>query len=210
MNDCFVALLSHLTQSLGGSLGFAIISLSFCVRAALLPLTVKLARRARRNQTIMESLRPEMEELRKRFEKRPELFFEEMRKLYRKHNCTPFDIPTLVGSFIQLPIFGLLYNSIRSSLGSTTGFLWIKNLASPDFYLTLIIISLTALSVYLVPASSEQVRSALVIVQVAITLLIVWKLAAGLSLYWVSSGVVTLVQTLWLRYRLAPSEVGPE
>jgi YidC/Oxa1 family membrane protein insertase len=188
----------------------AIISLSFCVRAALLPLTVKLARRARRNQTIMESLRPEMEELRKRFEKRPELFFEEMRKLYRKHNCTPFDIPTLVGSFIQLPIFGLLYNSIRSSLGSTTGFLWIKNLASPDFYLTLIIISLTALSVYLVPASSEQVRSALVIVQVAITLLIVWKLAAGLSLYWVSSGVVTLVQTLWLRYRLAPSEVGRE
>jgi YidC/Oxa1 family membrane protein insertase len=208
MNDCFVALLSHLTQALGGSLGLAIISLSFCVRAALLPLTVKLARRARRNQTIMESLRPEMEELRKRFEKRPELFFEEMRTLYRKHNRTPFDIPTLVGSFIQLPIFGLLYNSIRSSLGSTTGFLWIKNLASPDFYLTLIIISLTALSVYLVPVSSEQARSALVIVQVVITLFIVWKLAAGLSLYWVSSGVVTLVQTLWLRYRLAPSEVG--
>src|SRR5689334_18960807 len=115
MNDAVVALLGYLTQSLD-SLGGAIILLSLGVRGALLPLTIKLARRARRNQEIMERLKPEIEQLKTRFEKKPERLFEEMRKLYRKHDCNPFDVPTLVGSFIQLPIFAMLYSSIRASL----------------------------------------------------------------------------------------------
>ena len=200
MNEMLIALLACLAQSVG-SLGFAIIIVSLGLRAALLPLTIKLARRARRNQEIMRLLQPEIEQLKKRFEKKPERFFEEMRKLYRKHDCSPFDLPTLAGSFIQFPIFGILYGSIRSSLGSSSAFLWIKNLASPDFFLTLLILSLTGLSVYLMPSASQQMRSALIAIQVIVPFFIVWKLAAGLGLYWASSGVVGLVQTLWLRYR---------
>src|SRR5689334_13201059 len=146
MNDSIIALLTGLTQSLG-SLGGAIIALSLGVRLAFLPLTIKLARRARRNQEIMQRLQPELEQLKKRFEKNPERLFAEMRKLYQKHGCNPFDIPTLVGGLIPLPIFGILYSSIRSSLGSSNAFLWIRNLASPDFCLTLVVLSLTALSV---------------------------------------------------------------
>ena len=96
--------------------GYAIIILSLGIRVALLPLTIRLARRALRNQEIMRALQPEVEQLRKRFEKKPKRFFEEMRKLYRKHDCRPFDMPTLIGIFVQLPIFGMLYSSIRSSL----------------------------------------------------------------------------------------------
>ena len=79
--------------------------------------------------------------------------------------------------------------------------MWIKNLALPDFILTCVIVALTGLSAYLIPAASEQMRTTLIVIQVVVTLLIVWKLAAGLSLYWVSSGVVGLFQTLWLRYQ---------
>src|ERR1051325_4996158 len=200
MNEFLIGLLACLNQSLGG-LGWAIIILSLGVRVALLPLTIKLARRARRNQEIMQALQPEIEELKKRFEKKPDRFFEELRKLYRKHGCNPFDIPALLAGFVQIPIFGILYSSIRSSLSSSSAFLWIKNLASPDFLLTLLILSLTGLSVYLMPSASTQVRYALIVMQVMITFFIVWKLAAGLSLYWVSSGAVNLFQTLWLRYR---------
>jgi len=202
MNDSIIALLTGLTQSLG-SLGGAIIALSLGVRLAFLPLTIKLARRARRNQEIMQRLQPELEQLKKRFEKNPERLFAEMRKLYQKHGCNPFDIPTLVGGLIPLPIFGILYTSIRSSLGSSNAFLWIRNLASPDFCLTLVVLSLTALSVYLVPSASPQMRNTLVVIQLLVTFFMIWKLAAGLSLYWVSSGFVALVQTLWLRYRSA-------
>ena len=123
MNDVVIGLLISLSQSFGGSLGCAIIVLSLGIRVALLPLTIKLARRARRNQEIMRLLQPEIEELKKRFEKKPERFFAEMRKLYQKHDCSPFDLPMLTASFIQLPIFGILYNSIRKSLSLSSAFL---------------------------------------------------------------------------------------
>jgi YidC/Oxa1 family membrane protein insertase len=208
MNGALAALLAHLTQSLGGSLGWAIISLSMAIRVALLPLTITLARRAQRTQEIVRALQPEIEQLRKRFEKKPERFFEEMHKLYKRHNCSPFDIRILAGSLVQLPIFGMLYTAIRSSISANSAFLWIRNLASPDFYLMLLIVSLTGVSAYLMPSASEHTRSTLIGIQVVVTFFIVWKLAAGLSLYWLSSGAITMCQTLLLRDRSDPGSRG--
>src|SRR5689334_6778682 len=108
MNDLLIALLTSLSHSLGDSLGSAIIALSLGIRVALLPLTIKMARRARRNQEIMRRLQPEIEELKKRFEKNPERLFAELHKLYQKHDCSLLDLPTLAGSFVQLPIFAIL------------------------------------------------------------------------------------------------------
>jgi len=202
MNDMILALLASLSHAFGGSLGCAIVILSLGIRIALLPLTTRLARRALRNQEVMRTLQPEVEQLKRRFEKKPERLFEEMRKLYREHDCRPFDIPTLVGIFIQLPIFGVLYSSIRSSLSSKSAFLWIRNLASPDIWLTLVIVFVTGLSAYLMPSNSEH-RNTLIVIQMVVTFLIVWKLAAGLGLYWASSSLVGLFQTVWLRCRYA-------
>jgi YidC/Oxa1 family membrane protein insertase len=94
----------------------------------------------------------------------------------------------------------MLYRSIRLSLSSSSAFLWIRNLASPDFCLTLLILFMTGLSMYLMPSASGQGRSVLIAIQVIITFLIVWKLAAGLGLYWLSSGAVGILQTVWIRY----------
>lgn len=201
MNDMIIGLLASLSHSFGGSLGWAIITLSLGIRIALLPLTIRLARRARRNQEMMRALQPEIEQLKKRFEKKPEHLLGEMSKLYKKHDCSPFDLPTVVGSCIQLPIFGILYRSIRSSLSASSAFLWIRSLVSPDFYLTLLILTLTGLAAYMMPSTSAPMKSIMIIIQVAVTFFIVWKLAAGLGLYWASSSLVGLFQTLWLRHR---------
>ena len=200
MNDMIIGLLTSLSHGFGGSLGWAIITLSLGIRIALLPLTIRLARRARRNQEIMRALQPEIEQLKKRFEKKPEHLFREISQLYKKHDCSPFDLPTLIGSFIQLPIFAILYSSIRSSLNASSAFLWIRSLLSPDSYLTLLILTLTGVAAYLMPSTSEQMKSILIVIQVVITFFIVWKLAAGLGLYWASSSLVGLFQNLWLRH----------
>ena len=207
MTAALVSILALLDQILGGSLGGAIVALSFGVRIALLPVTIRLARRAQRNQAILQMLRPEIEELKRRFEKKPERLFEETMKLYRKHNFSPFDGPALFGSFLQIPIFGLLYGAIRRSLSANRAFLWIKNLSAPDLVLTIAILSLTAITAYWMPSASEQARTTMIVIQVFVTALIVWKLAAGLGLYWVSSSIVGLVQTLWLRHRVIRSAV---
>jgi len=202
MNDMIIALLANLSHSFEWQrLGWAIVVRSLGVRVALLPLTTSLARRARRNQEIIRRLQPEINRLRQRYEKQPERLFEEMRKLYRQHDCSPFDIPMLVGSFVQLPIFGMLYSSIRNSLTSSSAFLWIRSLASPDLILTMLILTFTGVSAYLMPSASGQMRSTIIVLQVVVMFFIVWKLAAGLGLYWASSSLVGIFQTLWLRYR---------
>ena len=65
MNDLIIGLITSLSHTFGGNLGCAIIVLSLGIRVALLPLTIKLARRARRNQEIIRTLQPEIEQLKK-------------------------------------------------------------------------------------------------------------------------------------------------
>jgi YidC/Oxa1 family membrane protein insertase len=202
MHDPIVALLAYLTQWFGNP-GWAIASLSFTVRVALLPLTLHLARRALRQQQLALALKPEMEELRKRFEKNPGKLFEEMGKLHRKHGYTIFDLPTVLGSFAQLPIFLLLYRAIASALNPGERFYWIRNLASPDAWLTLLVLALTATGAYLAPNLSESSRTVLIAMQVTVTLFIIWKLAAGYGLYWASSSAVGVLQSWWLRREYA-------
>ncbi len=202
MHDLLAATLTYLVQLFGGSLGYAIVALSLGIRVALLPLTIPLARRALRNQAIARALQPEIDELKKRFEKKPERLFEEMRKVYRKHHYNPLDLPTLIGGFAQLPVFAMLYSTIRGALTANSAFLWIRNLAAPNFALTLVILALTGLSAHWMPTASEHARTTMIVIQLLVTSVIVWKLAAGLGLYWASSNFVGLFQTLWLRHRM--------
>ena len=174
-------------------------ALSLGVRVALLPLTIRMARRAQRNQELARALQPEIDELKRRFEKKPDRLFEETMKLYKKHNFSPFDAKTLVGGFVQWPVFAVLYGAIKRSLSSSRAFLWVKNLSAPDVLLTFVILTLTALTAYLMPSASGQARIIMITLQVIITALIVGKLAAGLGLYWVASNLVGLFQVIWLK-----------
>lgn len=203
MHDSILALVAYLAQQFGGSTGWAIVALSVGIRVALLPLTVRLSRRAMRGQEIIRKLRPEIEQLKKKFEKKPERLFEETMKLYREHGYSPFDVPAMIGTFAQLPIFAMLYRAIGAALASGERFYWIRSLASPDAWLTVIVLTLTAAGAYFVPSMSEGTRTMMIAIQVGVTLFIVWKLAAGYGLYWASSSAISLVQSLWLRHEFS-------
>ena len=203
MNDSLLGFLSYLAQQFGGSTGWAIVSLSLGIRVALLPLTLRLARRGLRSQQLVRKLQPEVDALKQKLAKHPEQVFAETMKLYRKHGHSPFDVPVLLGTFAQLPIFALLYRAMGSVLSSGEKFYWIRSLASPDGWLTALVLSLTAASAYFVPSMSEGTRSMMITLQVGITLFVVWKLAAGYGLYWASSSAIGLVQNLWLRREYA-------
>lgn len=205
MQTYLTAVLSYLVQLFGGNLGWAILALSLGIRVALLPLTLRLSRRMLRNQQIALALQPEIEEIKKRFEKKPELILGEMQKVYKKHGYTPFDLPAMFGSFVQLPIFTVLYGAIRNAVTHGGPFLWMRSLASPDAWLTLSILTLTGLSAYFMPSASATAKNTLIYLQVIVTFFIVWKLAAGLGLYWAASSSVGLAQNLWLRWRLQPA-----
>ena len=208
MYNILVAVLTHLVQWFGGSLGWAVLTLSLGIRLALLPLTIRISRRMMRNQQIARTLQPELDEIKKRFEKKPELIFGEMQKVYKKHGFSPFDLPAMLGSFVQLPVFAFMYRAIRDAATSGGAFLWIRNLASPDAWLTLAVLALTGAAAYFMPNLSESAKTTLILIQIAVTFFIVWKLAAGLGLYWVASSSVGLFQNLWLRWKAQPTSAS--
>jgi membrane protein insertase Oxa1/YidC/SpoIIIJ len=75
-----------------------------------------------------------------------------------------------------------------------------KSLASPDAALTAIILLLTAIASYYSSTAAADTAVLMTIVQVFVTALFVWKLSAGLGLYWSASAFVNAIQTFVLRY----------
>ncbi len=53
------------------------------------------------------------------------------------------------------------------------------------------------------PSAPGPMRSTFIVLQVVVTSFIVWKLASGLwlGLFWASTSLAGMLQSLWLRYR---------
>lgn len=198
MNDTLAALMSSLASLFGGSMGWAILLLALAVRLALLPLTLHLSRRMLANQRKMKALQPEVEAIRTRLKDHPQQAFGAVAALYKEHGVKVFDRSSLLGALVQLPVFGLLYRTISQASAASRPFLWMKSLAVPDAALTALVLVLTAVAAYCFPSGADP-SLLMVAVQVVVMAFVVWKLSAGLGLYWAASGGVNLVQTLVLR-----------
>lgn len=63
--------------------------------------------------------------------------------------------------------------------------------------------ALTYAAITLNPAMPAQVKTALQMLPVLVSFLMVWHLAAGRGLYWAGSGSVNVLQAALLRRRIA-------
>ena len=192
-----------LAQALGGNLGAGILCLSVILRLALMPLTLRLARRSLAHRELMLKLRPELERIQRRFRKQPERLMEESGKLFAAHGARPVDGSGLLGGLVQAPVALGLFSAVRKSLSGSGGFLWIVDLARPDALLAVLAAALTWLTATLQPALPEQGRALVIALPAVMTLVFLWRMAAGLGLYWAASTAVGLLQNLILRRRPA-------
>ena len=107
--------------------GLAIVLLTLCVRACMFPITRKQASGAKK----MKELQPKLQELKTKYSKEPEKFWQAQRELFRKHNYSPLSgcLPLV----LQLPIFIGLYSALSFDVDLRMApFLWFDNLAAPD------------------------------------------------------------------------------
>lgn len=183
-------LLIHL---LGGSAGGGIIALSLIVRLALLPLTLRAAAHAHRTRRTLEAFRPRLDRLRRRWADDPRRLARETLALYRRHGIRP--MAGMVPVLFQLPVVAALYAVIRTGAAAGGRFLWIGSLAKPDAALALLVAALSGASVAAVGAGPRGAWAA----AAGMTLLLLWRMAAGVGLYWGVSSGVALVQAVFLR-----------
>src|SRR3712207_176014 len=88
----------------GGSLGAGIIAVSAGLRLALLPMTLRLAREARRQQARIAALKPQLEALRRRHANDPARLVTETRALYRANDIRLMSRGGIVAALVQIPL----------------------------------------------------------------------------------------------------------
>ncbi len=191
------ALLFALAHITGGGLGAAILILSAVVRLALLPLGVRLALEGRRTQERLRALEPELARLRERFAGDPLRLARETQRLRDRHGIRLVTPAGLLHGAVQLPIVGALLGAIGGA-GRAGRFLWIADLARPDALLAAATAAIASIAVALAPSGSGSSRGT-ALVMGAVTLFVVWRVAAGVGLYWAASNAVGVAQSLVVR-----------
>jgi YidC/Oxa1 family membrane protein insertase len=178
----------------GGSVGTAILVGSAAVRIALLPLTLRAARRRVHHERILAALEPELARLRQRYAAQPARLVTETRRLHAAHGVSAVDGRAFMEALVQMPPAISLYSAIRALGAKAGGFLWVTDLTKPDRWLAGLAASAAAAIAWLSAASPEGksvVQAVPVIVTGVITLLVLWHLSAGLALYSIANSVVS-------------------
>lgn len=118
-----VILKTHVT----GNWGLAIILMTICVRTILFPLTWKSIK----TTVAMRRLKPEMDDIAKRFADDMQARNLATMELYKKRGVNPFGgcLPQLV----QMPVWFAMYTTLQTAVEMYhERFLWFKDLSAPD------------------------------------------------------------------------------
>jgi len=228
-----VNLLLVFYQWLGHQTILAITALTLVVRLAILPLTLKQQQAAQR----MQELQPKLQELQKKYAKNKEKLAQEQMKLYQEAGINPMggclplliQLPLLYGlwqSIVRtlavnpLELLRLSHNiytfipGLAGLVPLQSRFLWL-DLGQPDRYLVLpalvVVTSWLSQRVLTPPSPDERTAAMNQQMQVMMPLLfgfISISYASGLSIYFIISNLVTLVQYLYIRRRTEGDKKG--
>ena len=199
--DLLQAAIFAYSQACGGNVGVGIVAVTFLVRMAMLPLTLRLARLSAAHVEAMRRLKPKLERIRTRYRGKPECVAEETRRLFDKEGVSPLPLAGCLGSLVQMPVLVGLFSAVRSAAAAGGRFLWIPSIAKPDFLLTIAVAALTYAAVALGARDAEPNKTVMLLIPTVVTFLVLSRLAAGIGLYWGVSSLVSVLQAAIVRRR---------
>ncbi len=196
------AVLFVLSHAFGGNLGLAIIALTMMVRLLLLPMTLKLSRRAIVQQRLLQKIQPQLQLLRKKYAHDPKRLTQESTRVFKSYGVHPVDGHGIMGVLLQLPIVLGLFAAVKRAVRSGGRFLWIADIAKPDFLLTMIVAILTYVSMIISPNPLAHSKIFYLLLPALATLFFLSKAAAGIGLYWAAYNAIGVFEKIILRYGL--------
>ena len=222
--NLFEAILVFFHDTVGFGWGLAIVVMTVCVRACLLPLTLKQFK----SMQALAHHAPEMKKLQERYKGDKERLNQEMMKFYRENRINP--AASCLPMIAQLPVFLSLYYMLRTDLrhdicpeinppdvanpvpcGATgdSGFLFIPDLtdkATGGVLVALIVLYVGSqlLSTLLMSTTTDRTQRMIFIALPFFFVLFVINFPAGLLVYWITTNLWTIVQQTIVRKRLGP------
>ncbi len=169
--------------------GLAIILLTVAVRIALHPLNAKQAR----SMKAMQKIQPLLKELQVKYADDQQRLSQEMMKLYREHNVSPFGgcLPLLV----QIPILIGLFTALRGSIEMRgERFLWLPDLAGADPYYLLPVLIAVTMQIQQGQMNVDPQQAAAFRFMPIMMFFLCMSLPAGVLVYWLVSNILQILQ----------------
>jgi YidC/Oxa1 family membrane protein insertase len=204
----------HWLNGLIGNMGWAIIGLTFIIKAILFPLAYK----SYVSMSKMKALQPEMEKIKERAGDDKQKLQQEMMALYKKEKVNPASgcLPIL----LQIPIFFSLYKvlfvTIEMRHAPFIG--WIEDLSAPDptSWMNLFgllpyeipgFLAIFSIGIYpilmgismwlqqkLNPAPTDPTQQMIFAWMPWVFMFLLGQFAAGLVIYWLTNNIITILQ----------------
>jgi YidC/Oxa1 family membrane protein insertase len=220
--DVANAVLKFFHDNVGLSWGGAIIALTVCTRAILIPLTYKQLKGMR----AMQALQPQIKELQEKYKNDKQRMQQEMMRFYKENKVNPFAscIPLLA----QLPVFITLFWTLKEQLpkdigcaaaGCTEGqasFLFINDLTSKAhggelIALLVLYVGTQLASGFFMSVTADKSQRTMMFILPLVFVPFVISFPAGLILYWITTNCWTIGQGLVInRVIPAPHVATPE
>jgi YidC/Oxa1 family membrane protein insertase len=181
-------------QACNGNLGAGILAVTFLARLALLPLGIRIARAAAEQQRVMGRVQPELDLLRKTYKDDPRRLAQETSRLLAREGISPVSLVGCLGGLGQLPVFVALYSAVRQAAATGGRFLWVRDLAKPDWVVAAAATLFTLLATATGGITPAQNRALMLTLTSVLTILALSKMASGIGLYWALSSLFGAVQ----------------
>ena len=194
-------------NSEGVSYVLAIILFTAIIRLLILPLNIK----STKSNAKMQEIQPEMKKLQAKYANDPQKLQLETSKLMKENNVSMFGgcLPALLPLPILFALYGVFRN-ITATPGADTSFLFIPDIFDiPGGFISIILAILSALSTYipslLLSKSMPQQEggmnmSTMNIVMSGMMGFMSLQFQPILIIYWITGGVIQLIQTYFLNY----------
>ena len=212
LENTVVFLLEKIADMVGkfgiaGKYGIAIIIITILMRIIVFPLTLKQEKSMKK----MRELQPELEKIKEKYKDNPQEYQQKTAELYRESGVNPLGgcLPLL----IQMPVFVALYWAFSgNAIPADAKFLWFT-LKQPDRLfmignfafnlLPILNVGVTYIQQKIMTSatsgqeSSQQMQTMLYMMPLMM-LFIFYKMPSGVTLYYLVSGALSLVQQYFI------------
>jgi YidC/Oxa1 family membrane protein insertase len=192
--------------------GIAIILLTLLIRIVFWPLTYKM----NINMKKLQALKPELDELQRKYKDNPRRLQREQLELYRKHKINPLGAAGCLPVLIQMPVFIALFNVLKGAIELRFArFLWIKDLSMPEGLLADVLpIPLNILPIIMTitsyiqqkvtPSTNDPQQKQMMFFMPVFFLFLLYNMASGLVLYWTVSQLLAIGEIKLQNYLSKP------
>jgi YidC/Oxa1 family membrane protein insertase len=203
IKDVLETVLTFYHDNVGVSWGLAIVLLTFTVRTAMLPLTIKQYR----SMAAMQAIQPKVKALQNRYKNRTsredkQEMQKQLMELYREHNVNPF--ASCLPLVVQMPVFLGLYRVLTNFSHShpPSAFLGIDNIfqklsdvGGPTPTIVALVYLASMLGSTLLFSFATDARQKYMFAGMSVFFVFfILNVPVGVGIYWITTNIWTIAQ----------------